>query len=156
MRVRANNASGGGGNGTACVPQMTSATAPSGEVISSTVSGDTESRYAFDNDETNYCQLTNSVGAYIGYNFGIPLKLKKLYLAAAYNNNIAYKLQGSNDGSTWEDITTFTGVAQASKTLYTVYVNSNTAYKQFRLYHSTTGAGYSTSVYYDVQFCCEE
>ena len=156
MRVRANNASGGGGNGAVCVPQMTSATTPSGAVLASSISSGNEGWYAFDNNDTNYCQLTNSVGAYIGYNFGISIKLKKVYLAAAYNNNVAYKVQGSNDGTNWTDITTFNGIAQASKTLYTVYVNSNTAYKQFRLYHSTTGAGYSTSVYYDVQFCCEE
>lgn len=96
----------------ALVPIMTSNTTPYGEVI--TNSQYTNKYYAYKafNDtisEPERWLSTNTTGQYIAYKFDKKANVKRLYLNC---HNVycvdqlfgAFKLQASNDGSTWSDI----------------------------------------------------
>jgi len=94
-----------------CVPIMTSNTAPYGEAIRSGVSSSSyEAWKAFDGDDVSHWHSASSSALqYIGYKFTNPVYVKKtrIFLEVSSTIERAEKLiiQGSNDNSTWVDIT---------------------------------------------------
>ena len=76
--------------------------------------------------------------AYIGYNFNEYKTVTKVYIMNSCDNEKSphtFKLQGSNDLSTWNDIQTFTNTNSATKGVETTFtVTSPKMYKAFRLY----------------------
>lgn len=126
------------------VPIMTSNTAPYGEASANERN---ENAYrVFDKADTGWMATENhAIGANIGYDFKHNVCIKKLYL---YNLNVrnnvyapnTFKLQGSNDGETWEDIgETLTNPALTigAKSYYSV--DDSNSYKQYRIYVFTSG-----------------
>jgi hypothetical protein len=102
---------------------MTSATAPSGEVSRSGVfqnQTNYEGWKAFDGlDSTRWLSAISSSTSptnYIQYMFVDSIMVKKIYLFfengwGATSHITRIKLQGSNDGSTFEDLQEFTSIA---------------------------------------------
>ena len=96
----------------ALVPIMTSNTTPYGEVITNSQYTNNYDAYKAFNDTISELERwlsTNTTGQYIAYKFDKKANVKSLYLNC---HNVycegqlfgAFKLQASNDGSTWSDI----------------------------------------------------
>lgn len=85
------------------VPRMTANNAPYGEAISGYNANNSLPYMAFDNNDTTRHLGTESSGSasWLGYKFTNPICVKKIYY---HITNATFKIQGSNDGSTWEDI----------------------------------------------------
>lgn len=123
----------------ASVPKMTSNTAPSGEVITNASPlGNRQPWYAFaGNTSISYQSYFQS--KYIGYKFTEKVNVKYLYFYSSYADGgsgkeykwDSFKLQGSNDGTTWTDIQSFTNT-QSVKDFYAVVNNAN-SYLYYRL-----------------------
>ena len=91
------------------IPTMTSDTTPSGEVSCSTAYSTTNGWYAFDkNLSTQYISNGTGNDLYVQYKFPSNIHAYKLYIALSSSTTtsytLTYKIQGSNDGNTWDDI----------------------------------------------------
>lgn len=130
------------------VPTMTSNTTPSGECISGGYNASGQENYkAFDNNTSTFfasSQNSTGAGAYIGYIFDNAISVKKVdfdlwisYSGSSCNQVIA--LQGSNDGSTWSDITeisiTYTG---STPNKNNVIVSNYANFKYYRIYKKSS------------------
>lgn len=130
------------------VPKMTSNTAPSGEVITdSSPLGNTYPWHAFAGS-TSLAYQSYFQSKYIGYKFTEKVNVKYLYFYSQYGDGgsgeefkwDSFKLQGSNDGTTWTDIQSFTNT-QSVKDFYAVVNNAN-SYLYYRLSNFSYGSGY--------------
>lgn len=92
------------------VPTMTSATTPSGEVISNNPYNDYPVWQMFDGNDLTLGAWSSGVGNYGGYRFTQKVIVKAIYIVKTNNNqnNKNFKLQGSNDGTNWTDVLSFT------------------------------------------------
>ena len=101
------------------VPTMTSNTSPSGTVIFSSQysSSDTGIRYAYfvfngiSHDNANWDPASGETSSYIGYGFTSSKNIK-IAKGVFFKNNptpsvVSYKIQGSNDNSTWTDLLSY-------------------------------------------------
>ena len=125
-------------------PNMTSDTAPTGYTItySSRYSSSYSGYRAFDGNTASgyewYSAQNDVVGAWVACQLPSAVIVKKL---AIYNRNNStpyamkqFKLQGSNDGTTWTDIDTY-NIASNTQALRSVFtVNNTTAYNRYRIY----------------------
>lgn len=137
------------------IPTMTSNTTPSG-VCSSTalVSGD----YAWKSfDKTistrNQSNTYNtSGGLYVRYEFPSTFKAYKSYIAISSTNSTAYnhviKIQGSNDGSTWTDLTTNQTISVKNTPPSERYYTINGEYKYYQVYKVSSSGS--------IRFCINE
>ena len=140
------------------VPAMTDATHPSGEVISSGQYTNYYGYKAFDgtNSHQSDSWLTGGVSnVYIGYIFVNQTKVVNVYIEnrtlAGGDTSVCeiktFKIQGSNDGTTWVDITdVLTNVSGELVGTYFIFDNNNyySGYRVFVLssYNSSyVGAG---------------
>ena len=95
------------------VPVMTSNTAPYGECIASASQSSYPTYQAFDKDDTSHwgAGSVDYSAAYIGYKFTNPVKIKEIAFTKRINTGLTYdgkctaKIQASNDGSDWVDLT---------------------------------------------------
>ena len=120
------------------VPKMTSATAPSGQVVTdATLSSTYYAYYAFDQTPSTF---TNpQVNNYIGYKFTEPVIIRALKIMNGdYQTNFigSFKVQGSNTGSAgdWNDITDTiqnTSADQLGESYYSF--ENDTAYQYYVL-----------------------
>lgn len=97
------NWGGGTHNYEALIPALTSQTA---EVIESSHYSSYQGFCAFKRNiaTDSIWQVTNSdVNPYIGYKFSTPQTVKRLFLCARPRLN-KFKIQYSNDGTTWNDL----------------------------------------------------
>ena len=135
------------------IPTMTGASTPSGTVSCSTAYSGTNGWYAFDkNLSTQY--ISNSTGddLYVQYMFTSKIHAYSAYVAVTSNGstavNMTYKIQGSNNGSSWTDIidNQTVSVINSSNTIKNHAMNKE--YKYFRLLKVS-----STST---IRFCVPE
>lgn len=116
------------------VPQMTSDTAPSGVVTaSSTYSGTWKSYGAFNDNYEWYA--TNNNSQYVQYKFPAAMLLKKFKYKPSTNAGYAtagytITLQASNDGSTWTQLATQSGIKSEYNKLLP---DNNTEYSYYRM-----------------------
>ena len=141
------------------VPTMTSNTAPSGEAyvdtsVATIYSG--QAYMAFDgNDNTGIAWQDNSY-ANDSYTFPNAMMLKKYrFYCRFYGSGRVYtvKVQGSNNGTTWNDLDSFTVTAN-NTTLETIrsIPTNNTKYKKHRLYSTTTKPAGQNFDFLTIQF----
>ena len=136
------------------VPVMTSYTTPSGTVIYSS-ENTSSSRYAwkaFDRVKEYYSGApdkwvaTSATNQYIGYTFTSPTVVKRVYLLPDTDGSKScakdIKIEGSNDGSTWETLDTRTLEDQSAPTDIYFMIDNDTAYTSYRVYVSNM---YSTT-----------
>lgn len=121
------------------VPTMTSNTTPKGECVS-TATSSYPAYYAFNGSNGGDSNFWNSeaANAYIGYispeEWCIKYATMKYYSRTYSVGFKNFKVQGY-DGSTWQDIKTFTNVASGQNTLFVYDVSTNDdAYTGHRIY----------------------
>lgn len=93
------------------VPIMTSDTAPYGEAIQISNYGDNYAWKAFNENNSNFWEsgaMSGDNRAWLGYKFVNPICVKMVTMSSSSTDvqyfPKRYKVQGSNDGSAWEDI----------------------------------------------------
>ena len=133
------------------VPIMTANSAPYGEAFANS-SMTSLSRYpykAFDNDPTTIWMVNTESTGYLGYKFTNPVCVKRVYFrkdTASPNRWQEYKIQASNDGTNWTDLTetlsTETNVGE-----YTISVNNSNYYLYYRAYCSKTSDNGQPALY---------
>ena len=121
------------------VPTMTSNTTPEGVVIFSSEDATYKAWKAFDNDASiPWATTSYSYPAYIGYGFTIQEVIKKVTWNCSTNGGHSktktYKIQGSNDNSTWVDIENGVQPDASSPTDYAINIDNATAYLYYRFY----------------------
>lgn len=126
------------------VPVMTSNSAPYGEIIATSLVGnsDTNATYkAYDNNISTWGAASATADAndkYIGYGFGCPILVRFAKVVSHYSTYTASNcvIQGSNDKVTWNtcsDPQNITGNDAA----FNFVVDSDVAYKYWRVYAPT-------------------
>lgn len=134
----------------ALVPVMTSNTTPYGEAICNSAASSGPAYYAFDGNSDHQwlsSEMSTGSGAYIGYRFRNPVCIKrfKYRFASQFPNTvIAFKLQASNDGTTWIDISGQLSDQVAGASPYVVYstrdIENSSFYLYYRLYRVSSSA----------------
>ena len=106
--------------------------------------------YSSSNDDTAYCAFDDDIntywtasesddieGEYISYKFNVPIQLDTVTITANNDNaNISWKIQGSNNGQSWDDLTdiyTPRNNRYYEEHEFSTFLNSN-YYTQFRVY----------------------
>ena len=120
----------------ALVPTMTSNTTPSGEASASAYNTNREAYHAFDGNSSNYWGSTTSSNQWVQYDFGTAKIVTSVSIKALYATQIRlknFKIQGSNDGSTFTDIYTGVYPNDTSEPLETYTFTNSTAYRYWRL-----------------------
>lgn len=122
---------------TSHVPTMTSATTPSGQVSASSTTSGWDAYRAFDKN-TGVGWAATGTSGWIQYMFtsAIQVNMLKLYNGNPYEGNKGvkdFKIQGSDDNSTWTDI--YSGIASNSSvtTLQKFNFANRNKYKYYRL-----------------------
>ena len=147
------------------VPVMTSNTAPYGTASANSVSATGREAYrVFDNAGAtgwlpSAVSTSVSYGDYVAYAFTNPTCIRKIYmLVNASHVNVPtrnYKLQGSNDGSTWVDIEGASGsftLSQETKAIEKEFAN-NEYYLRYRVvYDSLYVSGQFSLLVFTLQF----
>ena len=130
------------------VPEMTSATTPSGTVTASgEMSSSTPAYAAFNKERKAWMVSNNNYNAWIQYEFSSGVTVIGLESTVWHDSSSpqyypsSVTLSGSNDGSTWTDIETVSiNNTPGAKTSYAIS-NSN-RYKYYRLKNWTTSGAY--------------
>lgn len=135
-----------------CVPVMTSNSAPYGTASDNSHASQQEAYNAFDGDESTYWNA-NSItsNGYMQYKFVNPVCVKKIYISDGSINRLkTYKIQASNDGSTFTDITDT--LTYDNNNRY-VNIENDNYYLYYRLYvlTATTNITIATLQFYGRQ-----
>ena len=134
------------------VPTMTSDTTPSGLCFTHCpLRGSGYEPYrAFDNTTSTYFYANGSIGVGndLGYKFTEPVKITKIYY---YDNGLVgkIKVQGSNDGITYTDITG--DLLVENRKVDTTFENNN-YYQYYRIYVTQVISTSTTLAVYDMNF----
>lgn len=127
-------------------PIMTSDTTPSGECICSSYypsSGPFNPYQAFQQlSDNNVGWVSNTddvVGAWIGYIFDSATIIRRLEVISRSQSSLSrivksFKVQGSNDGTTWTDLKTCSGIENIAGKSYQFDIDNSTPYTRYRLY----------------------
>lgn len=127
----------------ALIPTMTSSTSPSGTV---SASAETQAAYyAFDGNENTYWYTYGNEGSYVQYKFDQAKCVRKIsvqtYFSGANGLIKKFKIQASNDGSTFIDITdTIVNSNQSDKGESEYTINNSQKYLYYRVYTVESGA----------------
>lgn len=131
------------------VPIMTSDSAPYGTCFASPLMSGRTAMQAFDGNDSTFSATTNQINGYIGYKFTNPICVKKVFLnTSTYANADTFAVQGSNDGSTYTDLTTFV----ANELKKSIEVDNDNYYLYYRLLQKTKNGSTEGSAYITLQF----
>lgn len=124
------------------IPTMTSATAPYGEVTTNGTYSTNYAYYAFDgNDSTGWLAspVNSSVllSDWVAYEFVNAIRASKAIVkfnTTLSATNVHFKIQGSNDGTTWVDVSEVQTFSINNETkMVEVALNAATTYSKYRL-----------------------
>lgn len=118
------------------VPVMTANDAPYGTVISTTATAFSYPAYrAFDGNSVTYWQLDSASSPFIGYKFVNPVIIKRFAIRfwPTQYEILTGKIQGSNDNSTWKDISTTITFEQGTAAKQIFDINNNEPFLYYRL-----------------------
>lgn len=138
------------------VPIMTSDTAPYGTASASGNRSGSASYYAFDGGGNNWQAPDNSgTTSWLKYSFTNPIVIKKVGIYNYINSGtgLGFKIQGSNDNSTWTDLLSATS-SDENATHY-FEVENNNYYMHYRLVPTqcnVTASGFVRAVVGELQF----
>lgn len=151
------------------VPTMTSNITPSGVCSQGSRSWENYPAWkSFDNDNTTFSvplnDSTSDGEVWVQYQFTSPVCVNKVNFMAFYDTayanqrqTVTFKVQGSNNGSTWSDLYTANNYQYPNSTdMQTVDFENSTKYQYYRIWYSnsiikTTGGVYFT-YYRTLQF----
>lgn len=130
------------------VPAMTSNTAPYGTVsFSSEMSGGEAYRvFRIISDTNGGWNSQAGIPQWLCYKFTNPINVKKLLLKTGSKGGPIAKLQGSNDGTQWEDLTSSYDFKEANKE-YVLDVNTDKYFMYYREYCTDSNYVYSSQKY---------
>lgn len=133
------------------VPNMTSATTPSGEVTASSyyTASNNYPYYAFSDNAYAWKPQTGESNSWICYEFTEPVCVKKINFVVGKSGTFTDPViifQGSNDGNTWTDITT--NITLTSATTQNIASSNATKFKKYRLYTAENKLLPTASQYY--------
>jgi hypothetical protein len=129
------------------VPTMTSNTTPSGTCFGSSITDASSDYYkAFDgNSNTQWASNSNNLitqGCYVGYQFPSAIKAicAKTWWGSVSSAHFQtyYKIQGSNDGSTWVDLTNERTFINNEASNDVAILDATTSYSRFRYIYTST------------------
>lgn len=130
------------------VPTMTSDTTPSGECSANYTYSGSHPYFAFDGNESTQwaSNTTPDNNTYLQYDFGEQKTIYRIYAYVGNMNGGQFKLRGSNDGSTFEDIET---VSYTSTNKYDITLDTPVTYRYVRIqcHNMTTQSGWSFTVW---------
>lgn len=132
------------------IPTMTSATAPSGVVSSSSTDQSDPTGHAaykaFDKSTSTdwISHQPPSLPEYVGYAFDSSINVKKLVGTFGYDRNLTIKFQGTNDNS-WVDLSDGLTVPTGNRQVVTSIKYDNNKYSKYRV--SITAARSEGSTY---------
>ena len=137
----------------ALVPDMTSATTPSGEVICTSVDGTYPAWQAFDGNDATPAKASATYapsGLYIGYIFPNPVMCEYVEFNSSNSADTnTLRVEYTDDGTTWNVASnTETTVYQTTKTLNLTITGKH---KGFRLYQISSSETNSFA-FYTIQF----
>lgn len=139
------------------VPIMTANNAPYGEAFGTSYTGYSPHQ-AFDGQTDFWASKYGLTNPYIGYKFVNPICVKRVKTVqdtqgqsdACYKN---VKIQGSNDGTTWIDLKTYTGGQSSSHIEQIIDLPDNTDYYlYYRLFIVDIYGGLYLSYFTSLQF----
>ena len=133
-------------------PVMTGYSTPSGEVIETGHITTYYGWYSFarERESGHFWSFTHGGNpCYLGYHFDYPTILVKVevynyipaYGSTSYEMPKAFKIQGSNDGSSWTDLAECTITDFTSDRRNTYEFENSTAYRYYRLYCTEYNSG---------------
>ena len=103
---------------------------------------------AFDGNPATYWHSTNTMPQWIsGHAAGAEVLVScsiTIFTFSAARSPRDFKIQGSNDGSNWTDLATFTGIVWTLGQTQTFAVSTALAYTDFRVYITGSDGGYQT------------
>jgi hypothetical protein len=116
------------------VPTMTSNTTPSGVCSASSERDGYNAYKAFDgNNDTEWEAFDGPTNSWIKYDFSTPITVKSVELIQNIGHAdfiASFKIQGSNDNSSWIDLYTGSNPAETNRW----NIENNTAYRYYRFY----------------------
>jgi len=125
------------------IPTMTSNTTPSGVASAYTAVNGYPAFRAMDGNSSNYWCSSGNTPQWLRYEFEEAVLVVKCYLKSFYYNSSSYianyKVQGSNDGSVWDDL--FSETYPNSNAARTVNFVNRTKYKYYQIYVSSSYGG---------------
>lgn len=117
------------------VPTMTSDTTPEGEAFVTNTVSESSAYKAFDNDITKGCiSAMNPSNWYVGYKFINPICVKKAKVISTTNSPKRYKIQASNDNTTWTDVSGIITETDNANVNTIVECNNDNYYLYYRIY----------------------
>ena len=122
------------------VPTMTSNTTPGGECFGESVQSGSYYYGAFDkviNDSSNAYKFVSNghKPSYVGYKFTQPVNIGRFEITpSARDIPTNFILQGSNNGSDWIDIQTYTDLTMSGLVTKSFDVANSSSYEYYRLY----------------------
>lgn len=138
--------------GISLIPDMTSDTSPSGIASASAVyDNSSPAYYAFDGKEsTAWKSNSNATNTkYIQYQFETAQCVKKIHLIAEAAQACTYTFSGSNDGTTFTDLSTFT-VSSGSQVSDYFDISNTESYKYYRLSAVKNSSGFNGVTIYSL------
>lgn len=132
------------------IPTMTSATAPSGTVFSSSGAAvGFEAWKAFDDDNGTYMDLVGVIAGHVGYRFTSGKIITHYVLRArsdyALSAPSAWTFEGSNNGSSWTVLDTHLSISWYPGEQKSFAFNNTTSYTYYRLNITSNMSGAATS-----------
>lgn len=124
------------------VPTMTSDTTPSGQALSDSVLTGNDAYKAFDNDTSTIWGANHISSAYIGYDFGNPVVVNKIYRLGLTSSDGTttkrwqYRIKYSDDGINWNNIDdTYTNFSTslASNQSDTIVISNSIAHRYWAM-----------------------
>lgn len=129
------------------VPTMTSATQPSGQAFSGSSYNDNYTAWhAFGSTGAFASALGHVLNEYIGYVWPIAVAIK-VVRHQAYNTAerfSSYKVQGSNDGNSWVDLTGI--ITTNAGELKITQITNGTKYTRHRMIQTTSNGGNNVNI----------
>lgn len=126
------------------VPVMTSNTTPSG--VASASFNNTTAFNAFNG--VGWTTGNTTVPYTLTYQFDTPKIIKRFRIVALYNSGPnAFTFEGSNDGSTWTSLGSFTGSNSSPAITISPVLANTTAYLYYRINVTTKHGALNTTIY---------
>ncbi len=136
----------------ATVPTMTNDTTPEGTVFYSSQDPDWKGYRAFSGHA--WVPTYDNAPCWVGYHFTSAVQVVKASIMLDYGQNPTYKIQGSNDGTTYTDLASLSFVSISGQQTKTITFANDTSYEYYRVYsvNAIYGSGGKNAYTGPIQF----
>lgn len=128
------------------IPKMTSNTSNVGEAIGSSLFQNRQYYWAFDQSSSDWSG-TESTGGWVGFDFKKAVLVQSANITYQSTYLAKFKFQGSNDLSSWVDLTTEINKGSGTDVINETYdLDTTNKYRYYRVYCTQSNAGSWTKV----------